>query len=75
MNKLTILDCKELLGDYDYSFDRPVYLYVPSTKFEQPIIMYHFKKYRNTKHYLSNEVKLKFEPGMHIYEPDNKGGV
>ena len=75
MNKLTESDCKELLGGVMYNQDKPVHLYVPSTKFEQPIIMYHHKEYGDTKHYLENEVKLGFETGLHSFQPSSKDGV
>ena len=67
MKRLTKRDFELILGAGDYDYSKPIYLYVPSTSFEQPIIMYTSKKHKSTMHYLSNELKESFIAGMYSY--------
>ena len=69
MRDLTEKKALGLISKNVADFTHPIFLYIPSTKFEQPFIMYQSRNYGHTKEHLSNDIKLSFDAGMHKYNP------
>lgn len=66
---LTKEELEVLISDKVADFTKGVYLQIPSSKHEQPIIIYESLKYGHTRHFLGNELKDSMEAGMHQYSP------
>lgn len=72
MRDLTEEKALGLISKNVADFTNPIFLYIPSTKFEQPFIMYQSRNYGHTKDYLSNDIKLSFDAGMYKHSPKQK---
>ena len=66
LNKVQV---SEFIGFREADFSNTIWIYVPSTAHEQPIIMYTSTiNGEQTKHFLCTEIKAKLSAGMHTYK-------
>lgn len=70
MRELTRVECETIISTIEANFNEKIYVYVPNTQYEQPLVMYVSKGLGETKHYLSNSIKKTLKPGMHCYNGD-----